>query len=93
MNMNKENTIKIGKKNVMVGFGKAMGMATLGYLTTAGLCAVFGEKTFSEIVIDSLRPGPVRAVVVVGSLVLSTYGYAGEDASKDLFSEQSESLI
>ena len=84
------NTIRITKKNVMVGFGKSIGWATLGYLTTAALGAVFSDKTFGEIVVDSLRPGIVRGTVAVGSIALSTYGYAGADAYEDWFSEQSE---
>ena len=91
MKMEKQNnTMRISKKNVMVGLGKSLGVATLGYLVTAGLSAVFSEKTFGEIVIDSLRPGPVRGAFVLGSLALSTYGYAGEDAYKDWIAEEIE---
>ena len=93
MKMNKINTVKIGKKNIAVGFGKAMGMATIGYLSTAVLYSVFGEKTFGEIIIDSLGPGPVRKTVALGCLALSTYGYAGEDAVKDWLNEQPVEII
>lgn len=84
-----ENTIRISKKNIAVGLGKSLGWATLGYLTTAALGAVFSDKTFGEIVIDSLRPGIVRGTVGVGGLLLSTYGFAGADAYEDWFDSAS----
>ena len=85
-----ESTIRISKKNIAVGLGKSLGWATLSYLTTAALGAVFSDKTFDEIVVESLRPGIVRGTVAVGSIALSAYGFAGEDAYEDWFEEQSE---
>ena len=85
-----ENTIRISKKNIAVGLGKSLGWSALGFLTTAALGAVFSDKTFGEIVVGSLRPGIVRGTVGVGSIPLSAYGFAGEDAYEDWFEEQSE---
>ena len=84
-----ENTIRISKKNIAVGLGKSLGWATVGYLSTAVLGVIFSDKTFGEIVTDSLRPGIVRGTVVASSILLSAYGYAGADAYEDWFSEQS----
>ena len=88
--MEKNNEIKITKKHVAVGLGKSLGVAALGYLTTAGLSAVFSEKTFGEIIIDSLRPGIVTGTVGLGGILLAAYGYAGSEAYEDWFSNQSE---
>ena len=89
MEMSKQNNeIRISKKNIAVGLGKSLGWATVGYLSTAALGAVFSEKSFGEIVAGSFRPGIIRGAVAVSSILLSTYGYAGADAYEDWFKEQ-----
>lgn len=88
--MKENNTIRISKKNVMVGLGKSLGVAALGYLTTATLTAIFSDKTFGEIVVGSLRPDITTGVVGVGGILLSAYGFAGEDAYDDWIAEEIE---
>ena len=85
-----ENTIRISKKNIAVGLGKSIGIAAVGYLSTASLYTLFGDRTFGEIVVDSLRPGIVTGTVGIGGILLSAYGFAGEDAYNDWFDSASE---
>lgn len=77
------NTIRINKKNVAVGLSKALGWAALGYVSTGVLCAMFGDKTFGELVAESLHPGIIRGSVVASAFLLTTYEYAHDDAYED----------
>lgn len=88
MVMKENNVIRINKKNVMVGLGKSIGWAALGYVSTGVLCAMFGDKTFGELVVDSLHPGIIRGSVVASALLLTTYEYAHEDAYEDFLIEE-----
>lgn len=79
---------KIRVKNIAVGISKAVPMWLLGFTTTAFVGSMFSDKSFGEIVVDSVTEASLpMKVLSLGALGLSVYGYAGEDSVRDTFNE------